>query len=121
VTTEVDFWFEESVLRTEECFELVAEVRHLEQLLATALSERDLMITAAERCQRQRRTYDKGVTEAWERIDELSTELAAERSRRTTAGVPPGYHAPGAWSNEAIAPPPSATDLNAPPLKRGLS
>lgn len=51
----------------------------------------------------------------------LRYNLATERSRYTLGGTPPGYFEPGAWHQEPVAPPPSATDESAPPLKRGLS
>ncbi|AEA27893.1 hypothetical protein Psed_5766 [Pseudonocardia dioxanivorans CB1190] len=46
----------------------------------------------------------------------LRAELARERARRTLGGVPPGYHLPGAWANQPLAPPASANDPGAPPL-----
>jgi hypothetical protein len=51
----------------------------------------------------------------------VRAELALERARRTLGGTPPGYYAPGTWTNQRLPPPASATDPNAPPLVTHLS
>lgn len=103
--------------RTEEIAELLDEVKALEKELTAARVARDLMIGLAERCQRQRAAYDKGLSAAWERIDELSAENAQWRARVTLGGIPPVSGAPH-WQNVAAPPVPSASDESAPPLRR---
>lgn len=61
------------------------------------------------------------IAEQRTRTETLEAQLEFEISHRCLGGTPPGYHAPGAWGNQAIAPPESASDESAPPLKRGLS
>lgn len=53
-------------------------------------------------------------------VDRLRAALAEHRRRSTRAGIPPGYHLPGAWTNGTHSPPPSASDPTAPPLRRRL-
>lgn len=54
-------------------------------------------------------------------LDQARADLAQERARRTLGGAPPGYYAPGTWTNQRLPPPPSATDPTAPPLITHLS
>ena len=54
-------------------------------------------------------------------VDRLTRELARYRATVTAGGPPPGYHQPGAWRNETHAPPPSASNPDAPPLESTLS
>jgi hypothetical protein len=85
--------------RTDECWELLDEVRAGEERESSLVFLNKFLVR---------------------QISELQAELEQERSRYTLGGVAPSYHAPGAWANRA-QPPPSASDESAPPLKRGLS
>ncbi|MCW2902249.1 MAG: hypothetical protein JWO67_4514 [Streptosporangiaceae bacterium] len=85
---------------TEECQELFDEVKALEATVESLVGLNKMLVKT---------------------LGGLCTELATERARYTLGGAPPGYHQPGAWSNESIAPPPSASDESAPPLHRRLT
>lgn len=96
------------------CPGLIEEVRALEagnEELVINLAGGDRALTVIGR------VLDRACAE----IARLKAELELERSRYTLGGTPPGYHEPGAWHQEPVAPPPSASDESAPPLKRGLS
>lgn len=54
-------------------------------------------------------------------LDQARADLAHERARRTLGGTPPGYYAPGTWTNQRLPPPPSSVDPAAPPLVTHLS
>jgi hypothetical protein len=113
-------WLSEACTRTQECWELLDEIkaseRRVRQLHDVIHSYRS-RLTRVELENRKLR-FQRGKLSG--ECKNLRAQLAEERSRYTLGGTPPGYHEPGAWANRA-QPPPSASDKNAPPLKRGLS
>lgn len=74
----------EARTRTEECLELVDEVKAAEERESSLVFLNQFLVR---------------------QISELQDELELERSRYTLGGVPPGYRP---WGNVKLPPPPSA-------------
>lgn len=88
---------------TEEVVELLDEVRALEAACAVSDGQADLFLEVIGRLNAE--------------VHQLRAENAQWRERVTLGGIPPVSGAPH-WQNVAAPPPPSASDISAPPLRR---
>jgi hypothetical protein len=124
-------WWKEATTRTQECHELLAEVKALDvECRYQSAVARGLLRTCEKdeaEIERLRESNDDlhavnemlrdTVSRSSREILRLRAELSGEIARRCLGGTPPPSNAPH-WQNEQAPPVPSSVDETAPPLHR---